>query len=99
MYGFLPDPTNPEAWRAMYVSQGKDETMVNQPDPRMAEDAQSRETASPGVADATIRSTTTGGSYGESRHTTCVDPTGNQVESQVEVYHFSRRMEYCMESC
>lgn len=60
--------------------------MVNQPDPRMATYAQSRETANPGVADATVRSTAMGGSYGESRHTNYVDPAGNQVENQVEVY-------------
>jgi hypothetical protein len=60
--------------------------MVNQPDPRMAEYVQSRETVNPGVADATVRSAAMGGSYGESRHTTYVDPAGNQVESRVEVY-------------
>jgi len=70
----------------MYVSQGKDETMVNQPDPHMAEYAQSREPVHPGVAAATVRSTAMDGSYGESRQTHYVDPAGNQVGSLVEVY-------------
>jgi uncharacterized protein YggT (Ycf19 family) len=76
---------NPEAWRAMHASQGKDKTMINQPDSRRTDDAQSRETASPGGEDATVRSATTGGSYGESRQTTYVDLAGNQVENRVEV--------------
>lgn len=59
--------------------------MINQPDPRMAEYAQSRETVTPGGEDATVRSATTDGSYGESRHTTYVDPAGNQVENRVEI--------------
>jgi len=70
----------------MHVSQGKDETMINQPDPRMTDDAQSRETINPGVANSTVRSATTDSSYGESRQTHYVDPAGNQVENQVEVY-------------
>ncbi|HEU5374880.1 MAG TPA: YggT family protein [Ktedonobacteraceae bacterium] len=60
--------------------------MINQPDPRIAEDAQSRERVNPGGEDATVRSTTTSGSSGESRQTTYVDPAGNQVENRVEVY-------------
>jgi hypothetical protein len=60
--------------------------MRNQPDSRRTDDAQSRETANPDVADSLMRSTATDGSYGESRQTHYVDPTGNQVESRVEVY-------------
>jgi len=60
--------------------------MLNQPDPRTTVYAQSRETASPGGEDATVRSATTDGSYGESRHTTYVDPAGHQIENRVEVY-------------
>jgi YggT family protein len=59
--------------------------MVNQPDPRTTASAQSQETVNPGGEDATVRSATTGGSYGESRQTTYVDPAGNQVESRIEV--------------
>jgi len=60
--------------------------MISQPDPRMADDAQSQETANPGGEDATVRSATAGGSYGESRQTNYVDPAGNQVENRVNVY-------------
>jgi hypothetical protein len=60
--------------------------MINQPDPRMADHAQSRETINPGVADSTVRSATTDGSYGESRQAHYVDPAGNQIENRVEVY-------------
>jgi hypothetical protein len=60
--------------------------MTNQPDSRMADNSPSRETVSPGVADAAVRSNTTGGSYAESRYTHYVDPAGNQVENRVEVY-------------
>lgn len=60
--------------------------MVNQPDPRMAHYAQSRETVTPGGENATVRSATTGESYGESRQTHYVDLAGNQGENQVEVY-------------
>ena len=59
--------------------------MINQPDSRMSGYAQSRETASPDVADSTVRSATTDGLYGESRQTTYVDSAGNQVESRIEV--------------
>ena len=38
------------------------------------------------MADTTVRSATTDGSYEETRHTNYVDPAGNQVENQVEVY-------------
>jgi len=54
--------------------------MINQPDSRMTDYAQSRETNNPGVADSTVRSATTDGSYGESRQTHYMDPAGNQVE-------------------
>jgi uncharacterized membrane protein len=60
--------------------------MINQPDPRTADSAQSRETVNPGGEDATVRSATTDGSYGESRQTNYVDPAGNLVENRVEVY-------------
>lgn len=60
--------------------------MINQPDPRMATPAQSREIVTPGVADSTVRSATMGGSYEESRHQHYMDPAGNQVENQVEMY-------------
>ncbi|HEU5375381.1 MAG TPA: hypothetical protein VFV38_08085, partial [Ktedonobacteraceae bacterium] len=60
--------------------------MINQPDPRMTDYVQSRETNNPGVADSTVRSTTTDGSYGESRQAYYVDPAGNQIENRVEVY-------------
>src|ERR1700730_8456162 len=60
--------------------------MTNQPDPRMADYSQSRETVNPGVADSTVRSATTDGSYAESRQTHDVDPAGNQAGSLVEVY-------------
>ena len=59
--------------------------MINQPGPRTAPYAQSRETINPDVADAAARSATTGGLYGESRHTTYMDPAGHQVENRVEV--------------
>ncbi len=60
--------------------------MINQPDPRMAEYAQSRETVTPGGEDSTVRSATTDGSYGESRQTTYVDPAGHQqVENRIEI--------------
>jgi hypothetical protein len=72
--------------RAIHASQEKDETMLNQPDPRMAASAQSPETVTPGGEHTTVRSATTGGSYAESRRTHYVDPAGNQVVSQVEVY-------------
>jgi hypothetical protein len=62
--------------------------MINQPDPRMTDDVQARNmTGNPDLAaDSTVRSASTDGSYGESRHTNYVDPTGNQVESKVEEY-------------
>lgn len=60
--------------------------MLNQPDPRMPEYAPPQEVANPGVANATVRSATTDGAYGESRQTRYVDPAGNQVENRVEVY-------------
>ena len=60
--------------------------MINQPDPRTTDYSQPRETVNPGVTDGTVRSTTTDGSYVESRHANYVDPAGNQVENQVEVY-------------
>jgi len=59
---------------------------MNQPDSRRMDNAQSRETVDPGVADSSTRSTATDGSYGESQQTHYVDPTGNQVEKRVEVY-------------
>jgi uncharacterized protein YggT (Ycf19 family) len=82
---FSPDPTHAEEERAIHASQEKDEPMVNQPDPRMAEYAQSRATINPGRENATVRSATMDGSYAESRHTTYVDLAGNQVGSLVEV--------------
>jgi hypothetical protein len=60
--------------------------MINQPDPSTTDYAPSRETANPSVIDNTVRSATTDGSYVESKHANYVDPTGNQVENQVEVY-------------
>jgi len=60
--------------------------MINQPDPRTDHYAPSREAVNPGVADASVRTNTTGGSYAESRQTHYVDPTGNQVENVVQVY-------------
>jgi len=60
--------------------------MINQPDRSTTDYAQSRETVNPGVTDDTVRSATTDGSYVESRHANYVDPAGNQVEDQVEVY-------------
>jgi hypothetical protein len=66
--------------------QGKDESMINQPDSRMSASAQSPETITSGGADSTVKSTTTDGSYGESRQTHDVEPAGNQVSSLVEVY-------------
>jgi hypothetical protein len=59
--------------------------MLNQPDPRVAAYAQSRETVNPGVADVTIRSATTDGSSGESQRTHDLDPAGHLVGFQVEV--------------
>lgn len=47
---------------------------------------QPRETINPGVADATVRSATMGGSHEESRHTNYVDPAGNRIESRIAVY-------------
>jgi hypothetical protein len=69
----------------MYIKE-RNETMINQPDPSTADYAQSRETVNPGVTDNTVRSARTDGSYVESRHANYVDPAGNQVENQVEVY-------------
>jgi hypothetical protein len=86
MHGFPPRPTNPEEWRAIHAYQEKDKTMINQPDPRTANDSQSRATVNRGAGDATVRSATTDGSYAESRHASYVDPVGNQIENQVEVY-------------
>jgi YGGT family len=60
--------------------------MINQPDPRTAGYAQPRETVTSGGEDASVRSATTDGSYGESRQTHYVDPAGNQIENQVAVY-------------
>ena len=60
--------------------------MINQPDSRMTDKRQSRETVNPGAADSTVRSATTNGSYQESRHENYVDPAGNQVENQIAVY-------------
>ncbi len=60
--------------------------MINQPDPRTTDYSPSRETVNPGLTDDTVRSATTDGSYVESRHANYVDPAGNQVENQVEVY-------------
>jgi hypothetical protein len=60
--------------------------MINQPDSRMADYAQPRETATPVGEDAIVRSATTGGSYEERRQTHYVDPAGNQIENQVAVY-------------
>lgn len=54
--------------------------MINQPAPRMTDDAQSRAIVTSGVADSTVRSATTDGSYAESRQTHYVDPAGNQLE-------------------
>jgi hypothetical protein len=59
--------------------------MINQPDPRMTDRVPLRETVNPGVADSTVRSATTDGSYAESRQTYSVDPAGNQASSLVEV--------------
>lgn len=59
--------------------------MVNQPyppDPRTPGEVPSPEWAN----DDTIKSVNTGGSYMESQHANYVNPTGNQVENQVEVY-------------
>jgi hypothetical protein len=63
--------------------------MTNQPDPRMVDNAQSRGPINPDAADSIVRSATTDGSYGESRHTHYVDPAGNQIDKQVEVYQDS----------
>ena len=60
--------------------------MINQPDPRMTDNVQPRATINPGVADSTVQSATTDGSYGESRQTHYVDPAGNRVASRVDVY-------------
>jgi len=60
--------------------------MINQPDPRMADYAQPRETAVPGREDAIVRSASTDGSYEESRQAQYVDPAGNRIENQVAVY-------------
>lgn len=60
--------------------------MTNQPDSRMTDTVPLRETVNPGVADSTVRSATTDGSYAESRQTYYVDPAGNQAENRVEVY-------------
>jgi hypothetical protein len=60
--------------------------MINQPDPRTTDDSQPRETVNPDAGDAIVRPTTTDGSYAESRHASYVDPAGNQVENQAEVY-------------
>jgi hypothetical protein len=60
--------------------------MINQPDPSTTDYSQSRETVNLGVTDEAVRSATTDGSYAESRHANYVDPAGNQVENQVEVY-------------
>jgi hypothetical protein len=69
----------------VYIKERK-ETMINQPDPSTTDYAPSRETANPGVIDNTVRSATTDGSHVESRHANYVDPAGNQIENQVEVY-------------
>jgi hypothetical protein len=60
--------------------------MINQPDSSTTDNVPSRETVNSGVADSTLRSAATDGSYSESRHTNYMDPTGNQVENRVEVY-------------
>ncbi len=60
--------------------------MMNQPDPRQPGYTQPPEAVTPPMDNATMRSATTGGSYVESRRENYVDPTGNQVENQVEVY-------------
>jgi hypothetical protein len=86
MHGFPPRPTNPEEWRALHAYQEKDKTMINQPDPRTTDDSQPRETVNPGAGDAIVRPATTDGSYAESRRASYVDPAGNQVVNQAEVY-------------
>ena len=60
--------------------------MINQPDPRMTDCVQSRETNNPGVTDSTVSSAMTDGSYTESRQMHYVDPAGNQVNSLIAVY-------------
>ena len=85
MAAFSPGFTKPEEKRAIHASQGRGESMLNQPDPRMAEYVQLREAAHPAVLEATARSATMDGLYGESRQTTYVDPAGNQVENRVEI--------------
>jgi hypothetical protein len=86
MHGFPPRPTNPEEWRAIHAYQEKDETMINQPNPRTTDDSLPRETVNPGASDAIVRPTTTDGSYAESRSASDVDAADNQVENQTEVY-------------
>jgi hypothetical protein len=81
---FPPGPTNAEEWRAAHTYQGKDETMINQSDPRMTDASQSRETGNLGVTDAIMRSATTDGSYTESRQASYVDLTGYWVEDPGE---------------
>jgi hypothetical protein len=60
--------------------------MINQPDLHTTDYSQSRATINPGVTDDPVGSAITDGSYRERRHANYVDPTGNQVENQVEVY-------------
>lgn len=69
----------------MYLKE-RNEAMINQPDPSTTDYPQSRERVNPGVIDNKVRSATTDGSYVESSHANYVDPAGNQVENQVEVY-------------
>jgi len=60
--------------------------MINHPHPHTTDDVPSRETVTPGVADAIVSSATTDGSSGERREGHYVDQADNQTEKQVEVY-------------